>query len=70
MKKYEYKIVSVPIDKDFKSKVGVTFEKCKQVIFDEANNGWRLKQIVMPVSEKMGINSAYCYEIIFEKEQN
>lgn len=38
MKKYEYKIVNVPIEKELKSKVGDTFEKCKQVIFDEANS--------------------------------
>lgn len=65
---YEYRFISVPVDKSFKSKLGSSFEKCKSIIEIEAKNGWRLKQIVTPINEKTGINITYAYEIIFERE--
>lgn len=65
---YEYKFINVPVDKSFKAKRGDSFEKCKEVIKEEAKNGWRLKQIVTPINEKTGINVTYAYEIIFERE--
>lgn len=68
MKKFEYKFVEVPIKSTLKTKVGDTFEKCKDVIILEAQNGWRLKQVVIPANEKFGAGGTYCYQIIFEKE--
>ncbi|MDZ4992462.1 DUF4177 domain-containing protein [Clostridium perfringens] len=65
---YEYKFINVPVDKSFKSKRGDSFEKCKEIIKEEAKNGWRLKQIVTPINEKTGINVTYTYEIIFERK--
>lgn len=65
---YEYKFINVPVDKSFKVKRGDSFEKCKEIIKEEAKNGWRLKQIVTPINEKTGINVTYAYEIIFERE--
>ncbi len=66
--KYEYKFVEVPLrEKGFKTKLGETFEKCKRIIVEEADNGWRLKQIVIPANERTGVAAPYCYQIIFEK---
>lgn len=66
--KYEYKFVEVPLrDKGFKTKLGLAFDRCKEVIVEEANNGWRLKQIVIPANERTGVAAPYCYQIIFEK---
>lgn len=69
MKKYEYKFVEVSEKSNFKTKLGDTFEKCKEVILTEAENGWRLKQVVTPFNEKMGVYGAIGYQIIFEKER-
>lgn len=68
MKKYEYKFVKVDIKSGLKTKAGDTFEECKKVIVSEAEQGWRLKQVVTPINEKSGVNSPLCYEIIFERE--
>ena len=68
MKKYEYKFVEVKREFGLKVETGITFEKCKQVITEEAEQGWKLVQIVAPFNEKRGIYSAYCYQIIFERE--
>lgn len=68
MKKYEYKFIEVKMHSGFKVKPGDTFEECKSVILSEAEEGWRLKQVVTPVNEKLGMNSPSCYQIIFERE--
>lgn len=65
---YEYKFVSVPFSTGFMVKKGISFEKCKEIIIEEAKNGWKLKQVVTPVNEKIGAGGRYCYEVIFEKE--
>ncbi|WP_156563231.1 DUF4177 domain-containing protein [Clostridium paraputrificum] len=49
---------------------GETFEACKDVIIKEAENGWRLKQVVVPFNEKTGVYGTYCYQVIFEREVN
>ena len=54
MKKYEYKFVEIQRETGLKVKVGDTFEKCKQVIIEEAEHGWKLKQVVTPFNEKTG----------------
>lgn len=68
MKKYEYKFVEIPKKTELKVKRGETFEECKQVIKAEAEQGWRLKQVVTPFNEKAGVYAPYCYQIIFERE--
>lgn len=68
MKKYEYKFVEVSSRGGLKTKAGDVFEECKEIILAEAENGWRLKQIVTPFNEKMGAYSALGYQIIFERE--
>lgn len=68
MKKYEYKFVKVNAKRGLKDKTGDTFDQCKHIITVEAENGWRLKQVVAPFNEKLSINSAVGYQIIFEKE--
>lgn len=68
MKKYEYKFIEIQRKTGLKMKGGETFEECKQVIQAEAEQGWRLKQVVTPFNEKSGMYTPYCYQIIFEKE--
>lgn len=68
MKKYEYKFVEVHSELGLKVKKGDTFEKCKQIIIEEAEQGWRLKQVVVPFDEKTYKYEPYCYQIIFERE--
>lgn len=70
---YEYKFVKVPVVTSKAGPLeiaqkGETFEACKEVIRQEAANGWRLKQVVAPFNEKAGVYQATCYEVIFEKE--
>lgn len=65
---YEYKFVEVPLKKeDFKTKLDKTFKRWKEIIIEETDNGWRLKQVVIPANERTGVAAAYCYQIIFEK---
>ena len=68
MKKYEYKFVEVQRKNGLKVKCGETFEECKQAIEAEAEQGWRLKQVVTPFNEKTGVFTSNCYQIIFERE--
>ena len=68
MRKFEYKFVEIPRNNGLKVKTGETFETCKQVIMEEAEQGWRLKQVVTPFNEKAGVYAPYSYQIIFERE--
>ena len=59
---------TMPTD-TYQVKSGDTFEECKQVIKTEAEQGWRLKQVVTPIDEKAGIFvPTIAYQIIFERE--
>lgn len=71
MKKYEYKFIKVPLVTKKKGIVdvankGETFEACKDVIIKEAQDGWRLKQVVVPFNEKNGVYGADCYQVILK----
>ncbi len=68
MKQYEYKFVGVKAKRGLKDKRGDTFWECEQIITAEAQNGWRLKQVVTSFDEKMGVYCASGYQIIFERE--
>lgn len=68
MKQCEYKFVEVPRACGVKVQNGDTFAACKQIITENAANGWRLVQVVTPFNEKTGIYSATGYQIIFERE--
>lgn len=66
MAPYEYKFVEVPRSTRFTKQND--FERCKDIITSEINNGWRLKQVITPYQEKSGVFFPKGYEIIFEKE--
>ena len=68
MKKYEYKFVKIQVEYGLKVKNGDAFEKCKQVITEEAEQGWKLAQVVVPFDEKTYKYEPHCYQIIFERE--
>ena len=55
MKKYEYKFIEVPKKPGIKGH-GNTFTECQNIIMEEAQNGWRLKQVVVPFNEKKAYN--------------
>lgn len=65
---FEYKFIEVPLKKGLQAKKGDTINECKNIINEEAKNGWRLKQIISPTDETNGIFTFYSYQIIFEKE--
>ncbi|HAZ37247.1 MAG TPA: DUF4177 domain-containing protein [Clostridiaceae bacterium] len=66
--KYEYKFTEVPLRKNsLKTKRGDGFNRCKEIITEEAASGWKLNQIVIPANEKTGVAMPYCYQIIFER---
>lgn len=65
---FEYKFIEVPLKKGFQAEKGDTLNECKNIINEEAKNGWRLKQIIPPTDETNGIFTFYSYQIIFEKE--
>lgn len=65
---YEYNFIEVPLKSGLRTKTGDTFIECKNIIQEEAKKGWRLKQVVIPPNEKTGVLTAYCYQIIFERE--
>lgn len=67
MTKYTYQFIEVPRQDGFKAKPGETFAACQAIILQEAEKGWRFKQIVTPFNEKMGVYGAAGYQIIFEK---
>lgn len=67
VKKYEYKFVEVTVKSGLKTKGGDAFDECKKIILQEAENGWRLNQVVAPFNEKMGMYAATGYQIIFER---
>ena len=66
-KKYAYRFIEVPKHCGRDVQPGDTFAECKRIILAEAEQGWRLKQIVTPFHEKAGVSAAYCYQIILEK---
>ena len=68
MKKYEYQFIKVQNDMTFKAKKDDAFEECKQIIEEQAEQGWRLKQILVPFNEKTYQYEPYCYQIILERE--
>ena len=68
MKKYEYKFVKIQGEYGLKVIRGDAFEECKKVIMEEAEQGWQLKQVVVPFDEKTYKYEPYCYQIIFERE--
>ena len=52
---FEYKFIEVPLKKGLQAKKGDTLNECKNIINEEAKNGWRLKQIIPPTDETNGI---------------
>ena len=65
---FEYKFVEVALKQGFKIKKSNPFEECKEIINENAKNGWRLKQIVVEPANNAGMYYPSAYQIIFEKE--
>ena len=61
------KFVEVPCDGNLKNGNTETLERCKEIIMNEAAQGWRLIQIISPAGERRMISGG-CYEIVLEKE--
>ncbi|RDY22399.1 DUF4177 domain-containing protein [Romboutsia maritimum] len=46
----------------------------RSIIHEESENGWRLKQVIIPANENTGFSvpgvfAPYCYQIVFEKKK-
>ena len=67
MGKFDYKFVEVPLDGNLKNGNMETLERCKEIIMNEAAQGWRLIQIISPAGERRMISGG-SYEIVLEKE--
>ena len=68
MGKFDYKFVEVPFDGNLKTGNLETFERCKEIIMNEAADGWRLIQIISPAGEKKSLRGSCSYEIVLEKD--
>lgn len=68
MKQYEYKFVRVNKITGLRARNGDTFKEVKKIIRTEAEQGWRLKQVVTPFNEVVAPLYPSCYQIIFERE--
>lgn len=68
MGRFDYKFVEVPFDGNLKTGGMETFQRCKEIIMNEAADGWRLIQIISPAGEKKLSTSMSSYEIVLEKE--
>lgn len=64
---YKYEFVDVETQNSLKDSKDKGFEKCKSIINQYAEEGWRLVQIVEPYNEKMGVMRPFKYTIVFEK---
>ena len=69
MKRYEYRFVEITPQSSLQKKKEDPFELCRQTILQEASQGWRLKQVVVPWNEKMGAYGTKGYQIILEREE-
>ena len=67
MGKFDYKFVEVPCDGNLKNGNTETLERCKEIIMNEAAQGWRLIQIISPAGERRMISGG-CYEIVLERK--
>ena len=70
MKKYEYKFVEVPMVMKKKALImlgdkRLSLEACKEVINENAIEGWQLKQLLEP--KNLDLDSEF-YEVILERE--
>ena len=64
---FRYEYVEVPIKGGLKAGKTDTFEECKRIITEKAEEGYELVQIVPVGNEKTGIGSLLNYTIVFKK---
>lgn len=64
---FRYEFVEVPLKGGLKARKTDTFEECKKIIAEKAEEGYELVQIVPVGNEKTGIGSLLNYTIVFKK---
>ena len=64
---FRYEFVEVPLKGGLKPGKTDTFEECKKIIAEKAEEGYELVQIVPVGNEKTGIGSLLNYTIVFKK---
>lgn len=64
---FKYEFVEVPLKGGLKAGKTDTFEECKRIITEKAEEGYELVQIVPVGNEKTGIGSLLNYTIVFKK---
>lgn len=63
---FKYEFVEVPIKGGLRAGRTDTFEECKKIIAEKAEEGYELVQIVPVGNEKTGIAALLNYTIVFK----
>ncbi|MFO3716396.1 DUF4177 domain-containing protein [Anaerococcus cruorum] len=65
---FEYKFEKVFISNGIKESQSNNMDQVEKVIEENANDGWRLSQVLVVPKEKAGLFMINYYQIIFERE--
>lgn len=65
---FEYKFEKIVISNGFKESQSNNMDQVEKVIEENANDGWRLSQVLVVPKEKVGLFMINYYQVIFERE--
>lgn len=65
---FEYKFEKVFISNGIKESQSNNMDQVEKVIEENANDGWRLSQVLVVPKEKAGLFMINYYQVIFERE--
>ena len=65
---FEYKFEKVVISNGLKESQSNNMDQVEKVIEENANDGWRLSQVLVVPKEKVGLFMINYYQVIFERE--
>ena len=65
---FEYKFEKVIISNGIKESQSNNMDQVEKVIEENANDGWRLSQVLVVPKEKVGLFMINYYQVIFERE--
>lgn len=65
---FEYKFEKVFISNGIKESQSNNMDQVEKVIEENANDGWRLSQVLVVPKKKAGLFMINYYQVIFERE--
>ncbi|MFO3717776.1 DUF4177 domain-containing protein [Anaerococcus sp. ENR1011] len=65
---FEYKFEKNVISNGFKESQSNNMDQVEKVIEENANDGWRLSQVLVVPKEKAGLFMINYYQVIFERK--